>query len=91
MTLQKEREVVEVAQVEEAVLGVVEEAEVEEAKVEEGMVKPMMRGDIQIHIGAEAGDMTKAMMVLAQMLELAMMAPMLVMATMLGVMATQAI
>ena len=78
------------AQVDEALLGVVEEAEVEEAKVEEEMVKTMMRQDGQIHIGAEAGDMTKVRMVLAPMLELAMMAPMLVMATMLGVMATQA-
>ena len=44
-TLQKEKEVVEVAQVEEALLGVVEEAELEEAKVEEGMGKTMMGQD----------------------------------------------
>ena len=63
-TLQKEKEVVEVAQVEEALLGAVEEAEVEEAKVEEGMGKTMMGQAGQIHTGAEAGDMTKVMMVL---------------------------
>jgi len=56
MTLQKQREVAEVAKVEEPLLGVVEEAEVEEAEVGHGQ------------IGAEAGDMTKAMVVMTPML-----------------------
>ena len=59
------------AEVEEPLLGVVEEAEVEEAKVEEGMT---MVGHGQIQIGAEAGDMTKAMVVMTPMLEIGIIA-----------------
>ena len=68
MTLQKQREVAEVAKVEEPLLGVVEEAEVEEAEVGHGQ------------IGAEAGDMTKAMVGMTPML-----------ATMLAMLATQSL
>ena len=65
MTLQKQREVAKVAEVEEPLLGVVEEAEVEEAEVGHGQ------------IGAEAGDMTKAMVVMTPMLEIGIIAFML--------------
>jgi hypothetical protein len=70
MTLQKQREVAEVAKVEEPLLGVVEEAEVEEAEVGHGQ------------IGAEAGDMTKAMVVMTPMLEIRIIATMLAMLAM---------
>jgi hypothetical protein len=72
MTLQKQREVAEVAKVEEPLLGVVEEAEVEEAEVGHGQ------------IGAEAGDMTKAMVVMTPMLEIRIIATMLAMLAMQG-------
>ena len=73
MTLQKQREVAEVAEVEEPLLGVVEEAEVEEAEVGHGQK------------GAEAGDMTKAMVVMTPMLEIG------IIATMLAMLATQSL
>ena len=70
MTLQKQREVAEVAEVEKPLLGVVEEAEVEEAEVGHGQK------------GAEAGDMTKAMVVMTPMLEIGIIATMLAMLAM---------
>ena len=70
MTLQKQREVAKVAEVEEPLLGVVEEAEVEEAEVGHGQK------------GAEAGDMTKAMVVMTPMLEIGIIATMLAMLAM---------
>jgi hypothetical protein len=73
MTLQKQREVAKVAEVEEPLLGVVEEAEVEEAEVGHGQ------------IGAEAGDMTKAMVVMTPTLEIRKIA------TMLATLATQSL
>ena len=56
---------------EEPLLGAAEEAEVEEAKVEEEMATV---GHGKIQIGAEAENMTKAMVVMTPMLEIGIIA-----------------